>query len=90
MSMQGLSFNSWGLGKKLSSVVFALVFLMFAGFVLGIGISTYGLMKARSISSMTFLDTTVRDMLDIYGKTVRQDAMRANKLFAINLPAGDN
>ena len=86
MSMQGLNFNSWSLGKKLSGVVFALVFLMFAGFVLGMGNSTYGLMKARAVNSMVFLDTTVRDMLDIYANTVRQDAVRANKFFATNFP----
>ncbi|MHB8848859.1 MAG: hypothetical protein ACYC43_10495, partial [Burkholderiales bacterium] len=52
MSMQGLNFNSWSLGKKLSGMVFALVFLLFAGFVLGMGNSTYGLMKARAVNSM--------------------------------------
>uniref|UniRef100_E6QUM2 Bacterial chemotaxis sensory transducer n=1 Tax=mine drainage metagenome TaxID=410659 RepID=E6QUM2_9ZZZZ len=81
MLMQWIQFKSWGLGKKLSGIVFLLVFLMFSGFVLGIGQATYKLMKSRSIEDIHYLAESVRDMLDIYGETVRQDAVRANKLF---------
>ncbi|MFZ6845617.1 methyl-accepting chemotaxis protein [Undibacterium sp. RuTC16W] len=76
-----LQFKSWGLGKKLSGTVFALIFITFLSFVAGIGQATYKLMENRSVEDIHHLVATVSNMLDIYDKTVRQDAIRANRLF---------
>jgi methyl-accepting chemotaxis protein len=76
-----LNFRTWGLGGKLSGIAFVLIFLTFFGFVAGIGNAIYSVMKERSMVEFTHLVDTVGNMLEIFDKTVRQDAMRANHLF---------
>lgn len=80
MNKKFFKFQSWDLGTKLASIVFALVSLIFFSFVIGIGNASYGLMKNRSIEDMTHLVESVSNMMETYDKTVRQDAIRANNL----------
>lgn len=64
MNKRIFKFQSWNLGAKLASIVFALVSLIFFSFVIGIGSASYSLTKNRSIEDMTHLVESVSNMND--------------------------
>lgn len=82
-----MDFHSWGLGKKLSAIVFMLVSILLVSLMVGISVTSFKELKKRSIEDISLLVGSVRNMLDVYENTVRQDAIRANNLLDLNFPS---